>query len=541
MRPRLLPELLARAADRHPDRTAVVDARGSLTYADLDRRANRLAHVLRGAGVAPGDRVGLYLNKSAAAIVGIYGILKAGAAYVPLDPFAPTARLAYIARNCGLRCLVTEAEKAAAWSEMVAGGAPLETFVVLADRAGAGGMPSAGGPAAADGVAGLPDARLLGPDALAAAPETVPPVSGIDQDLAYILYTSGSTGQPKGVMISHLNALSFVEWCVEYFQPTEQDVFSNHAPLHFDLTILDIYVAAMAGAAMVVVPPDASVFPAQLARFIERHAITVWYSVPSILTMLVLHGGLTPGRLPSLRHVIFAGEVFPTKHLRSLMRLLPHAQFTNLYGPTETNVCTYYRVPLLPDDRTEPIPIGRAIRNVEVFAVDETGRRVARGEVGELYVRGTTVAYGYWGDAEKTAKAFLTNPFGPAADRIYRTGDLVQENADGDFLFLGRKDHQIKSRGYRIELGDIEAAIYSHPDVAECAVVAIPDEVIGNRIKAFVVPRRAGVTEEDLVAACTRLVPKYMIPESFEFVATLPRTSTGKVDRTALAASPARM
>jgi amino acid adenylation domain-containing protein len=521
----LLPHLLAESAHRFPECTAVVDARRSLTYAQLDRAANQVGNVLRQAGVARGDRVGLYLNKSVEAITGIYGILKAGAAYVPMDPSAPPSRLAYITRNCDIRHVLSGMEKAAAWPELLGAGSPVRTLVVVNGRE-------------ADLTAPRADVRCLAQDALDQASDLAPPLSMIDQDLAYILYTSGSTGQPKGVMISHLNALSFVRWCHKYFEPTEHDVFSNHAPLHFDLTILDIYVAAMAGAALVVVPPEASVFPVQLAGFIERHGITIWYSVPSILTMLVLHGNLTPGRLPRLRHMIFAGEVFPTKHLRSLMTLLPHARFTNLYGPTETNVCTYYRVPPLPGDQTEPIPIGRAIDNVEVFAVGESGERVPPGEVGELHVRGTTVAYGYWGDPEKTARGFLRNSFGPAQDRVYRTGDLVREDGDGDYLFLGRKDHQIKSRGYRIEIGDIEAAIYAHPDVVECAVIPIPDEVVGNRIKAVVVGRRQGLSETDLATFLATLLPKYMIPEGFEFVPALPKTSTGKIDRLVLA-SPA--
>jgi amino acid adenylation domain-containing protein len=408
------------------------------------------------------------------------------------------------------------------WGALIAAGAPLEAIVMV------------DGPLDAPDALG-PSVRLVGADTIEAQPDTLPAAAAISQDLAYILYTSGSTGQPKGVMISHHNALAFVRWCQAYFQPVADDVFSNHAPLHFDLTILDIYVAAMAGAAMVVVPHDASIFPRKLASFIDEHAITIWYSVPSILTTLVLHGNLGPDRLPSLRHVIFAGEVFPTKHLRNLMRLLPHAAFTNLYGPTETNVCTYYRVPPLPEDMSEPIPIGGAIDDVACFAVTENGDLAGIGEVGELCVRGHTVAYGYWGDAEKTAQSFVVNPVGPEPDRTYRTGDLVRPTARGEFVFLGRKDHQIKSRGYRIEIGDIEAAICAHPDVVECAVIPIPDELIGNRIKAVIAAKEGVLTAADLTRHCDGLLPKYMIPEEFELRTVLPRTSTGKVDRQALA------
>ncbi len=521
----LLPQLLTAAADRVPDRTAVVDIRGAMTYAVLEVHANRIAHLLREAGVQPRDRVGLFLPKSVDAIAALYGIMKAGATYVPLDPFAPPQRLAYIARNCGLRCLVTGRERAPVWNALLDEGAPVDTFVALDAPPGEIDPPKSG--------------RVLLRDALDAMPRTPPAETTIDLDLAYILYTSGSTGQPKGVMLSHLNALTFVRWCHRYFEPAEGDVVSNHAPLHFDLTILDIYLAAMACAQLVVVPAELGVFPIKVAEFIERHGITIWYSVPSILSMLVLHGKLAPGRLSTLRHIIFAGEVFPTKYLRALMDLLPRAQFTNLYGPTETNVCTYYRVPPLAPDQVAPIPIGRAIDDVEVFAIAEDGGRAGGGETGELYVRGTTVAYGYWGDAERTARGFVSNPLGPAQDRVYRTGDLVRQDEDGDYIFLGRRDHQIKSRGFRIELGDIEAALYAHPSVAECVVVPIPDDVVGNRIMAYVVRKDAALTEVELARFCATLLPKYMIPEQFEFPHGLPKTSTGKVDRPALAAAGA--
>ena len=426
MRPFLLTHALTDVADRVPDQVAVVDARGSMSYAELDRRTNQLANLLRDAGVRRGDRVGLLLNKSTDAIVGIYGILKAGAAYVPLDPFAPVARLAYIARNCGVRCLVTGREKSSTWGALMQAGAPVDRLIV----------PNAG---EKDVALHVPGITCLAQEALEAASEAPLSSPAISQDLAYILYTSGSTGQPKGVMLSHQNALTFVRWCYGYFRPDSADILSNHAPLHFDLTILDIYLAAMAGATLAVVPPEISVFPMQLADFIEQRGITIWYSVPSILSLLVLHANLTSHRLSSLRHIIFAGEVFPTKHLRQLMKLTPHAQFTNLYGPTETNVCTYYSVPILADDLAEPIPIGRAIDDVEVFAVNDTGQRAQPGEVGELYVRGGTVAHGYWGDSERTARAFVANPGGQSWTE-YGMGSLKSNSAD-------RRQPQVNSGG----------------------------------------------------------------------------------------------
>jgi acyl-coenzyme A synthetase/AMP-(fatty) acid ligase len=326
-----------------------------------------------------------------------------------------------------------------------------------------------------------------------------------------------------------------VEWAVEEFAVSPDDRLSSHAPLHFDLSTFDLFAAALAGAPVVLVPPETSVFPAALRQFIEVGEITVWYSVPSILSMLALRGGLAHGDLPRLRCLLFAGEVFPTKYLRRLMELLPHVRFANLYGPTETNVCTWYEVPILPEEMTEAIPIGKAIANVEVFAVTEEGRSVARGEVGELYVRGPTVMRGYWGDLDRTARSLVPDPRGGVSrETVYRTGDLVAEMEDGNYRFLGRRDSQIKSRGYRIELGDIEAALHGHEVVLECAVVPIPDELVTNRIKAYVATRGA-VSKGDLISFCAERIPPYMIPELFEFRDVLPKTSTGKIDRQALA------
>lgn len=524
MVPYLLPHLLTETADAHPDKTAVVSRQESCTYRELDDESNQLAHTLLGHGVHPGDRVGIYLQKSVASIVSIFGILKAGAVYVPLDPLAPPKRLAYIIGNCGIRHLVSSSDKAAATQEMALE-PPLDTLILV----------GAGSPSL--------DARtaVVLWDVVRHESVAPPPLAGVQTDLAYLLYTSGSTGNPKGVMLSHLNALTFVNWAYDRFAVTSEDRLSNHAPLHFDLSVFDIFVSVKAGATVFLVPEGTSVFPTQLAQFIESHRISVWYSVPSALTLLVLHGNLENYSWPQLRMVLFAGEIFPVKYLRRLMELVPQAEYYNLYGPTETNVCTYYRVPPLSPDRVEPIPIGKACANTEVLALDGENRVIAKpGEIGELYVRGPSVTPGYWRHPEQTDRVLVRTMLQPHyEEKIYRTGDLVTLDPDGNYLYLGRKDDTIKSRGYRIALGEIEAILYSHSEVREAAVIALPDEVVSNRIKAVLVPAEGRLpTKMSVEKYCAERLPRYMIPEIIEFRTQLPKTSTGKVDKQRLLAEP---
>jgi amino acid adenylation domain-containing protein len=291
------------------------------------------------------------------------------------------------------------------------------------------------------------------------AEDPAPSVSSADCDpsrLAYVLYTSGSTGRPKGVMLSHRNAACFVDWCSDTFQPTEHDRFSSHAPFHFDLSVLDIYVSIRHGATLVIVEEGLGKEPLRLAPWIAEKRISIWYSAPSILSMMAQFGKLEQFDYSALRMVLFAGEVFPIRHLRLLKSLWRHLRYFNLYGPTETNVCTWYEVPQdIPDSQTEPVPIGRACSHCRTLVVDPEERPVLQGAEGELCIAGPSVLEGYWDLPEQTAKAFLAGQ----SERWYRTGDIVSEQPDGNFRFLGRRDRMVKKRGYRIELGEIESAL----------------------------------------------------------------------------------
>ena len=362
----------------------------------------------------------------------------------------------------------------------------------------------------------------------------------IETDLAYILYTSGSTGTPKGVMISHRNSLTFVDWAAAAAGLSEQDRVCSPAPLHFDLSVFDIFATCRAAACLTVLPEGAATFPVSIARWLEAERISVWYSVPSVLTLLACYGSLQQFDLPGLRMVIFAGEVFPPKHLARLIAELPHPRYLNWYGPTETNVCTAFEVPAgWADDH--PAPIGKACANTEVFAVTSEGRRVSRpGEEGELYVRGPSLMRGYWGQPAKTSEALVRNPFRAEYDElVYRTGDLVTLEPAGNYAYLGRRDSMVKVRGYRVELGEVEVTLHRHPAIREAAVLPVPDELLGSRLRAVVTADGgSNLTRESVLDHCRRWLPSYMVPDIVEFREEMPRTSTGKVDRAGLAQEP---
>ncbi len=521
----LLHELLSESAAKFPDRQAIILGDKKITYAELEREANKLASLLIALGIKKATPVGIHMNRGIKCIIAAFGILKAGGTYVPIDPMCPSKRLEYIVGKCGIKSLITLQGKLANIDEACSNSSPLENVLVMDGLSQTSGSP---------GAIRLIDCQNL-PDEHGV---NTPNVNIIDSDPAYILFTSGSTGDPKGVMISHLNSLTFVNSIHDFLCITKEDRFSNVCPLHFDMSVFDIFVAVKAAASVVIIPEMTVLFPIKLAELIAGSKISVWNSVPSALSLLASLSNLDNYDFSGLRLVLFAGEVFPLKYLRRLKVYMPDARFCNMYGQTEANTSTYYWVDDLPPEAAAALPIGRSLPNFDVFALDEGGNQVCRPErEGELYVRSSSVALGYYGDAEKTEKSFVKNPLNHEfAETVYRTGDLVCLDSDGNYVFLGRRDHMVKSRGYRIEIGEIETALCSHPEIKNAAVVPIPDELIGNRITAVVVPVTPGkIEKEEILKYCSKRLPKYMIPEKIEFRDFLPTTSSGKIDRKALA------
>lgn len=502
----LLHERVSRSAESWPGAAAIVMGQERLSYEELERRANRLARLLVESGVRPGDRVCLLQPKAPAAIISMLAALKAGAIYVPVDTSNPVARVTRIVTAADPRLLLASPEA----RELLAA---LDSSVPV----GAVGGPLPGAAFAAGDERGLSDDWT--------------PVSVRPGDPAHLLFTSGSTGAPKGVVITHAMVSAFLDWALAHFGHEPGERISGHPPLHFDLSTFDIYGTLSAGGELHLVPPD-MLLPAQLAAFIRDSELTQWFSVPSTFAYMSRFDAIRHGDFPTLRRVIWCGEVLPTPVLAHWMERVPGPSYTNLYGPTETTIASsWYTVPGMPEDLTAPIPIGFPCGGEEVLVLDEELRDVGPAETGELCIAGAGLSPGYWRDPERTNAAFVVQP--GSGQRLYRTGDLGQRGPDGVLHFLGRKDSQIKSRGYRIELGEIETALTAIRGVAECAVVGAPSGGFeGTAICCAWAPLPG--TELDHVRlrqALGQALPSYMLPSRWLALDELPKNVNGKIDR----------
>lgn len=517
----LLQQGVTAQAEARPEACALVFKNAGLTYGALEETSNRLARLLADAGCRRGDRVGLLMPKMPAAIVGMLGALKADAIYVPMDPASPAARQARVLEVSDCRFILAAGPVGPGLRDALAASTLRERPILgwLDDE-----VPSDTDPAPAFSLRDL-----------AAYPATAPAYANSDGDVAHILFTSGSTGVPKGVMITHASVVHFIRWAGAYFGIVAADRISQHPPLRFDVSTFDIFGTLWAGAELHLVPPEFNVLPHKLARFIRDARLTQWFSVPSILNLMAHFDVVGQDDFPALRRVLFAGEPMPTPTLIHLMSRLPHVQFTNLYGPTETTISSsYYTVPRCPTDKREPIPIGIACDGEQLLILDEQLRPVPQGESGDLYIRGVGLSPGYWRDQEKTRSVFLPYRNGAQThDRIYKTGDLARCGADGLFHFLGRADTQIKSRGYRIELGEIEAALHSLDGLRESAVVAIESDGFEGSLVccAYTPAPDAEVSLTALRKELAKILPGYMLPARWHCYPVLPKNATGKIDR----------
>ncbi|HET8775597.1 MAG TPA: amino acid adenylation domain-containing protein, partial [Thermoanaerobaculia bacterium] len=502
----LVHELFERQAAATPDAVAVVFEDRSLTYRDLNARANQLAHELIALGVRPDDRVAICAERSLEMVIGLLGILKAGGAYVPLDPAYPLERLQYMFRDAEPKALLTQQALQEALPE---GG--VRTLVLDSDalRAKLAARP-----------AGNPDARAHG--------LTV-------RNLAYVIYTSGSTGMPKGVLNEHHGVVNRLWWAQSEYRLRHDDRVLQKTPFSFDVSVWDFFLPLLAGARLVMARPGGHQDPAHLVDVIARERITTLHFVPSMLPAFLTQANADNGG--SLRRILCSGEALPHGAIVDVLAALPHVAVHNLYGPTEAAV-DVTAWPCVPGQYGQVVPIGRPISNTQIYILDAHREPVPLGVAGELYIGGVQVARGYLNRPELTAERFLRDPFrADAGARMYKTGDLARWLPDGNIEYLGRNDFQVKIRGFRIELGEIEAKLALCAGVRE-AVVTAREEAAGDKRLVAYLTAEDGATlhAAELRAALSSQLPDYMVPSAFVVLEALPLTPNGKLDRKALPA-----
>lgn len=529
----LLQHLLRESLERHPQRTAIIANNQSISYKELDDKSSKLANLLLLSGFKPKDVIALFLPKSVKTVVSMLAVLKAGGAYIPLDShYSPISRIHKIIEKSGVNYIITTKSQ---WDELLdydekeQKNILLNKVCIFIDS-----MEEDN-----NNKCPLEYERKHGNRYLFynndESSELIMHTPAISEDLAYILYTSGSTGISKGVMLSHLNAMTFINWSLSCFKPNCEDIFSNFAPLHFDLSVFDIYVSIASGACVTMVPYDIMSNPRAIVKWAEQQKVSIWYSVPSIWISILRYAIIEPGDLQNLKYILFAGEVFPPKFLKLLMKSIPHAYYYNLYGPTETNVCMYHFVKSVDEVTDRPVPIGIACENTDILVLNKKDEPVSVGEESEVLVRGPIVTKGYYKYPDLTNRSFITSPL-PEHNGIkfYKTSDIVKKNRNGIYEYIGRKDLMVKCAGFRIELQEIEYAFYQNENVEEAVVVPYSDTQNegGTKLYAMIKPKKKEqFSIIDTKKQLSKILPKYMIPEYIECVEGIQKNANGKVDR----------
>jgi amino acid adenylation domain-containing protein len=513
----LLHEAFERTARRIPGKVALVCQGERHTYAQLDARIRSVATLLRARGVRRGDRVLLFLDNGVELAAAIQAVLRIGAVFVPVNPLTKAGKLAYLLKDTRASALVTHAGLAAAWTAPLEGAASVHTCIVAGAATGAA-LPARG---VAWPHTDHPQATEPRDDAT------------IDQDLAAIIYTSGSTGEAKGVMLTHLNMVSAARSVSGYLGLVEDDVILCVLPLSFDYGLYQALMAFRVGATLVLERSFA--FPLKVLEAMARERVTVFPGVPTIFAVLMDMEAMRRYDLSAVRMVTNTAAALPEEHIRRIRALLPHSALFSMYGLTECKRVTY-----LPPEQLDirPTSVGRGMPNEEVWLVDESGRRLPNGSTGELVIRGSNVMRGYWEKPRETAERLKPGPF--PGEMVLHSGDIFRTDDEGWLYFVARKDDIIKSRGEKVSPREVENAICSLDGVREAAVVGVPDEVLGEAVKAFVVLERGrAVSERDVIRHCLARLENFMAPKHVEFLDELPKTDNGKVRKASLApASP---
>lgn len=516
---KLLQQSVTSAAQLRPESIAFRCGDQEISYGQLDEKSSRLAKFLIRQGAKKRDRIGVFMPRCVETSEAVYGILKAGCIFVPIDSNLSAGGVATLVNDCGIRHLLTHQKKSYVLAKLVRKSTTLECLIGVSATFEVG------------SIRVFPWNAFSNEDVLSQTGSMRP------EDPAYIMYSSGSTGQPKGITHTHFSGLSYSQLSIETYNVTSADVIANHSPINFDMSTFGYFTSCLAGATTVLIPTAYTAFPSSLAKLIEDERITIWYSVPLALIQLLLRTSLDQYDLSTIRWVKFGGEPFPPKHLRALMRAWPHARFSNVYGPAEVNQCTFYHVPptYAKDPNNLPIPIGEVWNETFGLILDQDDQIILNGKVGELLISSPTMMHGYWGRPERTNSSLWQLNEGDGKIRVYyKTGDLVKRTTDGNLMFIGRKDRQVKIRGYRIELDEIENAFNSLPDIEEAGVFCV---VIGDtkEIRAAAILKDGAKTDsEQIKLLLSDQLSQYAIPASIQLVEKFPRTTSGKIDRNQL-------